>query len=421
MLTKILGRVLPKDHEFRCLHLESPSCETQPIVTPEPGSNQEGSTIKTKHLFVLTHLQKVFFGLEVYVYVTQFEQNSGKPTERLIFISKADTNGYCDTKVDIKLVTRELIKYLLSIDPNYYLKKIIPKERNYKNAKIEKVITRQSTNKEALKILAERVANGNSGPVNTNNYYKTLQLEKNEILLDKLCLFTRPAEQYLFPDSSKNSRKHVLDGDGLLRWWASLVDQILIERFNEATTTAKLRIPGEDKYRVKRYTNQLKFPNWSNGDIFNDDEGSLAVFTVPMFPDDPKSRFIRDIVEENLTQKKTLRTFWTELQERQEFKLSVTVSVMGVTGTPTNRPIYIPNKDVFKTKSRKQFKFLKNYITGEDYETEEGALDAYTNIADSLTRLGSSLIKVTGVTEYKPRPQGPKPMQINTLQVRRKK
>lgn len=421
MLADKLSSALPKGHNFEVLHLQSPPNETHPIVTKQ-NSRQDGTNVKTKHLFFLMHQEKVFYGLEIYIYITKFRE-SDKPLERLLFVSKADTNGYCDIKVDIKLVTRQIMDFLLAIDPNYYLTEIIPAKRNYKRAKVEKVITRGSSPEETLRILAERLKDNTSvDKVNIEKYYKHLGTETSPNVIEKICLFTRPADQYLFPDSAKNNKKHVLDGDGLLRWWASLVDQILVQNFDENTTVAKIRIPGEDKYRVKRYTNQLKFPKWSNGDIFDDNENSLAVFTVPMFPDDPKSRFIRDIVDENLTQKKTLRAFWTELQERQEFKLSVTVSVMGVTGNTLRSPMYKPDsKDVLRTKSKKQFKYLKNYVTGEEYDTEEGPQEAYTNVVDSLQRMNTELIKVTGTTDYKLKSNGPKPLQINTLQVRRKK
>ena len=326
--------------------------------------------------------------------------------ERLLFVSKADTNGYSTDKFSARLVTLALLEYLLSIDPNYYLIRVIPLKRQYKtrNGTVRtQMITRNTTPEGALRILSSRF---NSGAKKScflradelDEYY--LNLKCPEHCTTKVCMFTRPADQYLFPRSSENPKKHILGGVQLLKWWVSILDELLIEKFEDGSE-AKLRIPGEAEATVKRFLHDTKYPGWTVGDIFNGGENgrSLAVFHIPLFPDDPKSRFLHQLVEDNRIMKVTLDEFWMELQGRQEFKLSVVVSVVGIQGYLKFPPSKcIPSEDeVVRTNSIKQFHQLKSYIVGEDYDKVDGALEAFTNISYILeSRMGSKLLSIHG-------------------------
>lgn len=423
MLQAILKEVLPQDSSFEILHLQSPPSESAPLVNNTSKQNR-ATTIKTEHLFCLAYKGRIFYGLELYVYITCNHDNEVEKTERLVFVSKADTNGYCDIRVNIKLVTLQLIRYVLSINPDYYLHRVIPKERDYKKSGRTNLITKATNSRKALKILADRLQNHSLiEPEIFNAYYTKFHSGKE--LVTKIALFTRPADQYLFPNSSKNPNKHNLDGDGLLKWWASLLDNLLVSDFNLNKTKAKIRIPGEDKYRFRRYTNALKCGIWTHGDIFSDNDSDSVIKCIPMFPDDPKSRFMKQLFEENRIQTTSLDTFWTELQERQEFKLSVVVSVMGISGIYEIDTNYKPSTDVYRCRSKRQFHCIKNYITGEEYDTEEGALESYQNVNDYLSREGTSLLTVIGNADYSKFKQNrtttSTPVVVNTLQVRRKK
>lgn len=63
------------------------------------------------------------------MYVTLWDEADA---ERLIFVSKADTNGYCNTRVSVRDITKIILEFILSIDPNYYLQKVKPAIRSYK-------------------------------------------------------------------------------------------------------------------------------------------------------------------------------------------------------------------------------------------------------------------------------------------------
>uniref|UniRef100_UPI000181D2FA Regulator of Ty1 transposition protein 109 n=1 Tax=Saccharomyces cerevisiae TaxID=4932 RepID=UPI000181D2FA len=362
-LNDFLSSVLPVSEQFEYLSLQSIPLETHAVVTPNKDDKRvPKSTIKTQHFFSLFHQGKVFFSLEVYVYVTLWDEADA---ERLIFVSKADTNGYCNTRVSVRDITKIILEFILSIDPNYYLQKVKP-------------------------------AIGGSGF--QQDLYLSFTCPRE--ILTKICLFTRPASQYLFPDSSKNSKKHILNGEELMKWWGFILDRLLIECFQN-DTQAKLRIPGEDPARVRSYLRGMKYPLWQVGDIFTSKENSLAVYNIPLFPDDPKARFIHQLAEEDRLLKVSLSSFWIELQERQEFKLSVTSSVMGISGYSLATPSLFPSSaDVIVPKSRKQFRAIKKYITGEEYDTEEGAIEAFTNIRDFLLlRMATNLQSLTGKRE----------------------
>lgn len=391
-LQKLLADCLPQYECFSVLQLQCLPTETHPVVTPKPKEDSP-LTIKTQHFFALFHHDKVVYALELYVYFTLWAEGD-RPADRLIFVSKADTSGYCDVKLSFKSITKTLIEYVMSIDPNYYLQKIKPRVRNYEEE--QELLTRRTNPISALRILSRRHKVPISGDYQgLPNLYLTTKCPLT--YSTTICLFTRPAPQYLFAESSKNPQKHCLNGVQLLKWWLSILDDILCQHF-EAWTNARLQIPGEAAAQIKRHLKNVRYANWQVGDVFGSHPGDLAAYSIPLFPDDPKTRFLRQLVEEGRTNSTDAGTFWTELAERQEFRLSVAVSVMGVKGTTNDSPKHIPFGDeIFMAASKKKFDYIKSYITGEEYDTEGGALEAFANIRDFFSiRLNRSLLIVMG-------------------------
>ncbi|QLQ81069.1 hypothetical protein HG537_0E04240 [Torulaspora globosa] len=395
-LNEALKSILPEGKEFEILHLRSPSIECHPLIAKQTSSSDDSVTVKTQHLFVLFHNEKTIFGLEIYVYINLKAVNSStQDGERVIFISKADTTGHADCKVNYRSVTKVLIEYILSLDPNSYLQKVIPKRFDY--GKIDgTLITKKTSSIKALRILANRnLPSYSAEPKSQTQFYNSYRCRAN--LETKVCLFTRPAPQYLFPESSKNPNKRVIDGDRLLRWWLSILDDILLETFQE-DTKARLRIPGENPTSIRRYLKDVKYGGWEVGDIFGTKHKDTAIYHIPLFPDDPKARFLRQLVEENRARKTILETFWIELQNRQEFKLSVTVSVIGIQGLTAVKSLQRPPPcDVILSSSRKEFNAIKRYVTGENYDTAAGAREAYLNVRDYLSvRRNQKMMTIVG-------------------------
>ncbi|CAR26455.1 hypothetical protein ZYGR_0H02650 [Zygosaccharomyces rouxii] len=418
VLARLLESCLPKDEEFQVLQLQSLPTQTHSIVTPVPKSESTPLTVKVQHFFSLFHQEKVIFALEIYVFLTL--HNKDAPAERLIFVSKADTNGYCNTKISFKSLTKNLIKYILSIDPNYYLQKVKPRERKYDQE--ADLLTQRTEVIKSLRILSKRHLSSLDPPSIPNDFYLNLRFPPNYIT--KISLFTRPEPQYLFAESSRNKQKHCLDGSQLLQWWLSILDDILCQDF-QVTAQARLQIPGEDSAQVNRHLKTVRFAGWQVGDIFGRHVGELAAFTVPLFPDDPKTRFLRQLVEEGRIHTTNLATFWTELAQRQEFRLSVIASVIGVQGTllqasshwPTS-PLYQNQEEIYVADSKKQFAYIKSYITGEEYDTEEGALEAFANIRDFFKiRLNRPVFSILGAKE--PNSTSTDPSQTQTSNLKR--
>lgn len=426
-LAELLRPFLPNKEHFDILNLQTIPCQTHPIVFQEPSTKQEietASTVKTKHFIALCHNEKVIYALEVLVYFTIHDPVDS--ANKLLFISKADTNGYTDIKINFGHVTKCILKYLLSIRHEHYLTRVRP--RGGITIYGESVLRKSTPVRKALIILAKRRQQGQLSQCHYSNsqLYTSVSIPKK--VTTKISLFTRAEPEYLFSNSSSNPGKHVLSGEKLLKWWIRQIDEILGESF-APSTDATLRIPGEDPQIVCRYLNDKIFPNWRVGDIFCTKQNELAVYRIPLLPDDPKGRFLEQLAEEGRILQLRVSNFWTELQAQQEFRLGSTVSVIGVSGTYMG-PTFLPAKEeIIIPESRKRFKELISYVTGEEYDHEEGAEEAYLNICDYLRyKTNYSMIHVIGsqplthdsntnILEYKSKRTSP---TINSLSVRKR-
>ncbi|CAG98369.1 H3 histone acetyltransferase RTT109 [Kluyveromyces lactis] len=417
---------LPFGHEFEIINLQSIPRETSPITFPkreaEDVNGKTVKTIKTQHFVALCFEEKVVFALEIVVYFSLNSANNG-PVERLLFVSKADTNGYCDLRLDIGQITKSIIAYILAISPGHYLRAVKPLIRKALSG--AKIIKRSTSVQRALEILSNR-------PLDSKGITSRVKIPDQDLyvsfpvpteIVTKVSLFTRAEPQYLFSNSSKNPRKHVLSGDKLLKWWLKIVDQIVVEDFDNKTK-ATLQIPGEEKRVISNYLRNTAYQNWTVGDIFSESPQDIALYRIPLFPDDPKGRFLDHLISDGRISKVNVLTFWTELQARQEFRLGSTVSVIGVSGKYIGRCNEPERTDIIIPTSKKNFKNLKNYITGEEYDTEEGAEEAYMNIRDIFDmHYSTKMIKVIGnhhkIATTK-RPEINTINVINTLSVHRK-
>ncbi|CCH43128.1 Histone acetyltransferase [Wickerhamomyces ciferrii] len=398
-LKESISRVLPKDKEYELFHFQSKPRETHPLVSQKSSSSIQSDQIKTikiEHFITLAHESLIFFGIELFIYITI--NHLENTTEKLLFVSKADTNGQNVSNAKIGPITQVILNHIIQIPIDNYLQEIIPKNpiesTETENTINSKTITKSTGTKEALKILLER---------HRGNYIKPQVIQPYKIsnypkpIKTKISLFTRSEPQYLFPSSGENPKKHVLGGEGLLKWWLKILDSLILNTFqNDENLQLKLQIPAEDPKIIERYFKNLQNNNWKVGDIFNGNDKDLALYKIPLFPDDPKARFLEHLVVENRAKNVDLRQFWIELQARQEFRLGVTVSVIGIEGFLKTVDNHNDNNDSILL-SRRHFKKLKNYITGEDYSDTEGALESYKNIDNYLeSQLDQSGMKIIG-------------------------
>ncbi|AGO09818.1 AaceriAAL173Cp [[Ashbya] aceris (nom. inval.)] len=392
-LKELLTESLPAGHDFDVLHLQSPPTERPPLAE---ASDCSPTTIAAQHFFTLSHNAKVFFALQVVVYICI----DGASGDRVLFVSKADTNGYCDVRVDVRRTTRALLQFLLSIDPSHYLQRV--RRMHIDPAACEGLITPSTGTVDALHILAQRYRTGDLDVRAAADRARYTSFPCPARYTTRLALFTRSEPHYLFAESAQNPAKHVLPGDRLLRWWLASVDDLLVALFDPETDAALL-IPGEDPAVTSHYLRQTRFPRWRVGHVFGGSAEDPALARIPHFPDDPKARFLDDLADEG--RNPSLRAFWTELAARQEFRLGVVVGVVGAAGLYTG-PCARPAPDeLLCPSSPADYVHIKHYVTAEEYATTAGASEAHRNLVDCLLlRYGVAMPRVHGAHSTAPHP-----------------
>lgn len=329
-LLESLSNNLPKGN-YKLFHIQSQPCQCKHLLIYHKKNAQKPAiTIKIKHFISLIDDDNlVIMGIEVYIYLTVFDDQ----LKHSIFISKADTTGLSTQKYKINQLIDDILQYLIQYDVRNYCRKI--KLRSYE------VVNRSGSNPTInnLNRIIGKLREGTS-------YYKSIPYY-NEVVIPStsdnletivpperiqtsISLFTRASEQYLFPNSSKNDRKHVIGGDDLLNWWIKLINRTLLNQTKESNWNCRLHIPGSDKVSISKklpaHNNNVA---WSIGSIFDKDAEKLAINQIPLFPDDPKGRFLEHLIVENRYKSTNLKQFWQELGFRQEFRLGNVVGIIG--------------------------------------------------------------------------------------------
>uniref|UniRef100_A0A060SYU9 histone acetyltransferase n=1 Tax=Blastobotrys adeninivorans TaxID=409370 RepID=A0A060SYU9_BLAAD len=200
----------------------------------------------------------------------------------------------------------------------------------------------------------------------------------------RVCLFAKAENQYLFPLSSKNPKKHVQSDASLVKWWLRVLDP-LKDEFG-SLTKARLQIPGADSKAIEAFFPRPSTMDWSVGDVFSDNGNIAAVKCIPRFPDDPKVRFLDYLVSERRALKTPREQFWIELQARQEFRLGSVVGIIGIEGTlpSRNEQLRASVAEPHEVRYRK-LKTLREALVSCDYSTIESAKDAHDFLTERIT------------------------------------
>ncbi|KAL9117439.1 MAG: hypothetical protein Q9187_006027 [Circinaria calcarea] len=295
-----LAQDLPQELRFIVHHLSSPPTECPAIFSPPPGEDAEQTYCESHFLSVsVDHNGSLLqaFAIEALIYTTR--------DLTTLFISKADSTGYL---------------HLL----------------HFPKAHGSPLRTCLTT---FLFYLVE------------SRYRPGVRLV--------ISLFARAQDQYLFPGSIENDKKHVLDDRGLIRWWSEIVDAILRryprkatealgdsnEQFDVLIPEGYLKVPGCDLYETKSFLPanarlERGNPLWKPEDPLRTIGKSPCVperCLIPRFPDDPKARFLIDLddeLPENRTQDhespskgqapgkwrsvRSIEQFWEMMAFRQE-------------------------------------------------------------------------------------------------------
>lgn len=121
-------------------------------------------------------------------------------------------------------------------------------------------------------------------------------------------LFARSQGQYLFPNSVEGGGKRVLGGLGLCQWWKSVYEETarLCVGSGLSATQLELRylLPSYSSSEAKGMLGAARQPlpsglEWSYAPPFTKQqlgEGTSLATMIPSLPDDPKTRFLEELV-----------------------------------------------------------------------------------------------------------------------------
>lgn len=297
--------------EFETIYFQTnPTYIKSPIHIPKSTIGKP-DTVKIRHFFALLHQDLVVLGLEVFVYLQIYSDF----VEKYVYVSKCDTVGLEKSTIKIGKVIGPVLQYIINY--NGYKIKMKNLDEKSKDLSDPSTLVRLQRLRDKLPDIYPNLPYYNDIPPKEECIeYRTLPKTQNL----RLCVFTKPAKEYLFPNSAKNPYKNLLNGQSLLRWWISIIDSI-----TKGWNNHKLMIPGADKYATRKFIE--KYSDWSEGHIFKKD--GLAVQAIPLFPDDPKGRFLELVIVECRYGKMTVSRFHQELAYRQEFLLGDCVSLIG--------------------------------------------------------------------------------------------
>lgn len=368
-LTESLSFNLPKG-SYKLLHIQSEPRQCKHLlVYHKKSAHKPNLTILVKHFINLIHDDLIIMGIEIYVYLTVFESH----INHHIFISKADTTGLSSHKYKFGPLISSIVKFFIEYDVNNYCKNVKLKTQD---------VTKGSGTNRTVKELNRIIERLREGPA----YYKSIPyyndvvipiprtdlktLSPPQRIRTCISLFTRASEQYLFPNSSKNKGKHVIGGAGLLNWWIKLLNVTLQSQEKGDPWECRLHVPGSDEVSISKMLpacdSRVK---WSIGSIFDTDTEKLAINQIPLFPDDPKGRFLEHLIVENRYKSTNLRQFWQELGFRQEFRLGNVVGIIGCEQEEREMPS--PDNNELCVLPLSQYKKILSSMKTEDYSNPE--------------------------------------------------
>jgi regulator of Ty1 transposition protein 109 len=319
ILTDQYAKVLTKGATFKLYHVSTPPSRSPALYSALPGERPDRTYCESHFLAASINpgsnatkdgieqgSEVLVYGLEVLIYSTAFSTT--------FFVSKADSTGY------LKLLN-------------------LPK--------------------------------GSPSPlkdISATFLSHLIERRKRPGTRSILSLFARAQGQYLFPGSSDNKGKHVLDDRELIKWWCRVLNPLLETNKDIRATTADdterwgsihgyLKVPGLDDHDIKSYLPRVREPSaytsWTVGHPLQ----NLSRYTaapprclVPRFPDDPKSRFLDELDDElSIAQGKavsgewrsvkTLDQFWEMMAFRQECSAGRLVGFIWIVFEPITRPL----------------------------------------------------------------------------------
>ncbi|GEQ69987.1 hypothetical protein JCM33374_g3663 [Metschnikowia sp. JCM 33374] len=429
-----LSPKIPQGSQYSALHIRTNAYQCKPLTI----SRKKPLTLKVRHLLLLSEkdTSRIVLGIEIYVYLT-FQ---GSLLERHIFISKADTTGLGSRHISTASMTKTFLEYLIDLDPKVYLDGAkyrrkarvasLEDEKYDDTAHNDPLLKENACELEIVKELRALSKKLRRDPSTLENFYKDgigsskpalsqLPVKMPITSNTRISLFTRSADAYLFPNSEKNKGKHRVDGNTLFKWWISILDNILND-----TWSCKADIPGSDRVSVSKFIPRKD--HWSIGNIYVSRQSTnRAVHTIPLFPDDPKGRFLEHLIVENRYKSVDTNQFWDELGFRQEFRLGNVVGMIGCS-TESSKINGILEDHQTTIVSPKQYKKLRELIKSEDYANADDISNLWcSGVSELATRFGAKLHYISILGSMDPKINGDKsgsknmPTVVNTVSVKK--
>lgn len=415
LLEEISSQILASS-SIKLLYLTTQPIEIRPL-TPIPKTQPRIPTIKIRHFFNVVDASTdiTIFGIEILVYLNIYPTH----VDHYIFVSKCDTVGKVKPNFRVGDIVQCFLRYVASIDLNTYRihkpKEIKQKAQVTTDLAKEYDIYQTDTHVRLNQIIEN---------LQDLNYYRSIKEkgtyersvenvdDKDDSKLvsippvqhQKLCLFTKTSKQYLFPKSYKNQYKHMVNGQQLLKWWVD----VIVKATKDQGWLCRLLIPGSDPISTQKFISQK--PQWTIGHIF--DEGQ-AVYRIPLFPDDPKGRFLEHLIVENRYKQVDVNGFYQELGYRQEFRLSDLVGLIGCENTTTSHKHTAASAPCTLAEYKQVLTTLKNanYSLTED-------IKAANNAVSSIVQ--TEYIIIHGKKEKPVKAEALKAEPVNMLTVKRK-
>lgn len=381
-LNSMLSKYLKLSHNYILFNFMTTK-KSVPVIY-KPKDKKPLLVTKTTHFCVLFTEDKVpLLAIEVFTYCTFYKDK----IERLIYVSKADTTGLPGSKyVNVGKFVTQYLKWICNIPieilisklkikkPNQHLKQYNNNNNEIKNENIFFSETQYKLNilkKIASGLIDDHTLLSSHDYLNTIDYLillgMNLNLLENQNISTKLVLFTRSEGQYLFPESMKNHDKHILDGKLLLKWWLKNINNFV----NEWNNCKKfLNVLNSEKREIMKY-----FPSndWIVGNVYDFDKDNkinnseLAIYNIPLLPDDPKGRFLEHLVVEGRSKKVKCKQYWQELSIRQEFSFGAIVGLIGIYGYIDKTNLLNNKIEDFNFLKPKNFQSVIELITSKNY------------------------------------------------------
>ncbi len=290
VLLERLAAVLPQGAKFGVYHLSTPPTKTTALFNPPPDVRPDRTYCENQFLAITVNAtsgsdattdeaagaaskprQVIVLALEIFIFTTAFSS--------IFFISKADSTGYL---------------HLLGL------------------AKGAPSPIREISSAFVAYLVEQRQRKG---------------------LQSVVTLFARAQAQYLFPGSSKNGAKHVLDDRGLVKWWCRVLNPLMegpdSHRLKSQYGSIRgfLVVPGLDHRETQAFVPRTPSSsiNWCRGHPLEEMSHYCQEYDwvpprclIPKYPDDPKSRF-RDELDEEASKWKQDMGAWKSIKSVSDF------------------------------------------------------------------------------------------------------